>query len=136
MINKLLSLKTLIFVLLLLFGSLSAAKDLSCDNTRVEYNLGASSIYGYENVNIKVFNNKSELLSEMSYEWVHFSITCFNGKENQQFVVYQAYCGGSGCDDLSNFGIIKADTGKVLLEPYAGNRSVAKEILKELPKEL
>ena len=49
-------------------------------------------------------------------------------------IVYQATCGGSGCDSESNWGIIDAFTLRVLLAPRDGNVSEARDILGvELP---
>lgn len=128
--------KLFLLVLALLYCCSGNAMEMVCGKTRVEYNLGPHSIYGYESVDIKVFSVSNELLSEMIYDWVHFSLTCFTNEEKEKFVVYKAYCGGSGCDDSSNFGVISAESGEQLLVPTDNNRRKAKDVLGDIPSEL
>ncbi len=133
MLNQLFSIKTVIITLVFSFSTPSYAQELTCENTRINYQLSPPSSYGYESVTAEVFINDSELPSKLSFEWVHFSIMCFTNIDNDKFIVYKAYCGGSGCDDSSNYGVIDASTGIPLLKPYTGNRTKAKKILKNLP---
>ncbi len=44
-------------------------------------------------------------------------------------VVFQAYCGGSGCRDLDNWGIIDPKSLRVLLVPNDTNREEAMRLL-------
>ncbi len=134
--NQLFNIKTVISILVFLFSTANYAQELICNNTKIDYQLSPPSAYGYESVTAEIFGNGSELLSKFSFEWVHFSIMCFTNIDNEKFIVYKAYCGGSGCDDSSNYGIIDSSTGVSLLKPYAGNRTKTKEILKNLPLEL
>ena len=46
-------------------------------------------------------------------------------------IVYQAYCGGSGCKDLANYGIINADSLEVYLVPNDLNKNIASQLLGE-----
>lgn len=48
-------------------------------------------------------------------------------------IVYQAVCGGSGCFDLSNWGVINADTLQVLLIPAHDSLDAAKRLLGHPP---
>ena len=44
-------------------------------------------------------------------------------------VVFQAYCGGSGCKDLDNWGVIETDQLRVLTVPSDTNREDARRII-------
>lgn len=48
-------------------------------------------------------------------------------------IVYQAVCGGSGCFDLSNWGVINPDTLQVLLVPANDSLDAAKRLLGHPP---
>ncbi len=55
--------------------------------------------------------------------------TCIDDAKGNPRIVYQAYCGGSGCDDLSNWGIIDAVELREILIPSDRNTDRAREIL-------
>ncbi len=55
--------------------------------------------------------------------------TCVDDAKGNPRILYQAYCGGSGCDDLSNWGIIDAVELRELLTPSDRNTDRAREIL-------
>lgn len=55
--------------------------------------------------------------------------TCVNDAQQRPLVVYQAYCGGSGCRDLDNWGIIEPRSLRVLLVPNDHNRGEAERRL-------
>lgn len=134
--NELLIINLVFLFVGLYFSTSSYGVDLTCGNTKIEYTANYNSAYGYEKVNGKIIFDGIKVMSEFSYEWVHFSIICFSNDDHEKFIVYKAYCGGSGCDDSSNYGIINAETGRVLLKPSSGNCTKAKIILKKLPSEL
>ncbi len=54
---------------------------------------------------------------------------CVKDAHGKEKVLYQAHCGGSGCYDLDNWGIIDAKTLNVELVPRKHNAQIAKEIL-------
>ncbi|WP_160287383.1 hypothetical protein [Pseudomonas knackmussii] len=51
-------------------------------------------------------------------------------------VVFQAFCGGSGCEDLHNWGIIDPLKMQTLLAPAPGNALRASEVLGFCPTPL
>lgn len=53
---------------------------------------------------------------------------CRKNHRGRSFIVFQAYCGGSGCKDLDNFGIIDPSDLRVLLVPNDWNRVDAERI--------
>lgn len=55
--------------------------------------------------------------------------TCIDDAKGNPRVVYQAYCGGSGCDDLSNWGVIDPIDLREVLTPSDHNTGRAREIL-------
>lgn len=59
--------------------------------------------------------------------------TCINDAQGKPHIVYQAFCGGSGCDDLTNWGIIDASEIREELIPGAHNGEQARAILGTQP---
>lgn len=59
----------------------------------------------------------------------YFHAACIKGKDQRSYIVFQNYCGGSGCHDLDNFGIIDAASLRILLAPSDNNHSVADKII-------
>lgn len=82
--------------------------------------------WGWEKVSIKFSQKNRAILKE--YEYVHFGIACLQNPSKKNFIVYQAYCGGSACKDFDNWGIINADLLELLIEPTDTNRSQAEKI--------
>jgi len=58
---------------------------------------------------------------------------CVKAADGRPLVVFQAYCGGSGCQDLDNWGIVDPRSLQVLLAPHDGNRKEAQRILGGAP---
>jgi hypothetical protein len=50
---------------------------------------------------------------------------CVVKAESQALVVFQAYCGGSGCKDLDNWGVVNPKTLRVLTVPSDTNHKEA-----------
>jgi hypothetical protein len=71
---------------------------------------------------------------EIQKDYLH--LRCETTSTGKSVIFINHFCGGSGCADLGNYGIIEANTGKVILEPnepFKGNAEKAKEIMgKEL----
>ena len=60
---------------------------------------------------------------------------CVPDRRGNSTVVFQVYCGGSGCFDLDNWGIVDPSDLRVLLVPNDWNRKDAGKILgRPLPK--
>lgn len=58
---------------------------------------------------------------------------CVNKADSAPLVVYQAYCGGSGCKDRANWGVIESERLRVLAVPSDSNRNEAAMILGDQP---
>ncbi|MCA1856918.1 hypothetical protein LE190_13415 [Massilia oculi] len=54
---------------------------------------------------------------------------CMNAADGRPLVVFQAFCGGSGCQDLANWGVIDPALLRVLMVPTDGNRQAAQTLL-------
>lgn len=54
---------------------------------------------------------------------------CLLRADAPPLIVFQAYCGGSGCKDLDNWGVVDPATLRVLIVPADGNRAAARHIV-------
>ncbi|GGP17859.1 hypothetical protein GCM10010970_01910 [Silvimonas iriomotensis] len=61
---------------------------------------------------------------------------CQISTEGRPLIVFQAYCSGSGCHDMDNFGVIDPKDLRVLLVPNDTNREAAAKILGKPAKEI
>src|SRR4051812_47169802 len=67
-----------------------------------------------------------------STENEYFAVRCETDRRGRERILILHTCGGSGCADRANFGIVDPRTGKLLLKPtarYRGNRDKAEAIL-------
>lgn len=58
---------------------------------------------------------------------------CVHAGDGRPLVVFQAYCGGSGCHDGANWGVIDPALLRVLAVPSDGNREEVRKLLGALP---
>jgi hypothetical protein len=58
---------------------------------------------------------------------------CLTSQGSRPLIVFQAYCGGSGCKDRANWGVIDPETLRVLTVPSDSNREEAQKIIGEQP---
>jgi len=54
---------------------------------------------------------------------------CMNAADGRPVIVFQAYCGGSGCRDGANWGVIDPALLRVLMVPADTNRQEAQQLL-------
>ena len=59
--------------------------------------------------------------------------SCVNDVKGNPRVLFQAYCGGSGCKDLDNWGIVDPASLQMLLAPHDSNAAEARRILGVMP---
>ncbi|HYR05285.1 MAG TPA: hypothetical protein VEP71_01230 [Gallionella sp.] len=111
--------------LLLLVPSVYA-ESLQCDRATVNIEYSNKSPLGWELVTLRIVNGKEEITKK--FEYIHFFITCLNNPAKKPYIIYQAYCSGSGCKDFDNWGIIDPSLMKVLLEPSDNNHKKAERI--------
>lgn len=60
---------------------------------------------------------------------------CLDGNDGRPLVVFQAYCGGSGCQDGANWGVVDPAMLRVLMVPTDTNRAQAERLIgRALPR--
>ncbi len=116
----------IIYFLIALFPVLGFADSFKCNSSIVDAKLLNGGPFGYEEVVLTVKRDKKDI--RLRFNNVHFGVECRKNTENKELIVFQAYCGGSGCRDLDNFGIIDPSDLRVLLVPNDENRKLAKKI--------
>jgi len=79
-----------------------------------------------------IFDNGSNALRGAEY----FFAACVKGKDQRSYIIFQNYCVDPGCHDRDNYGIIDADSLRVLLVPDDNNHVRASEILGKQPPHL
>ncbi len=115
-------------------STFSVADSISCGDTLVTVSDAPSAKEPFFNVKIegKSISKNHQFEIQKDYLYLRCEIT----STGKTVIFINHFCGGSGCADFGNYGVIEADTGKVLLEPnqpFKGNSEEAKEIMvKEL----
>lgn len=108
----------------------SFADSISCAGTKVEITFARSTRFPdtVEAVLIASAGARSTILRyDGNIDFI--GAECRKTQQGGPLIVYQAYCGGSACKDLDNFGIIDPKDLRVLLVPNDSNRIVARQIL-------
>ena len=120
--------KLLAVMVLLLTSTSGLAAAIKCDGAKGKFSFEKSELYGgsVEAVLTVMRRGKSTIL-RFHDDWV--GLECRKTKSGKRLFVFQAYCGGSKCLDLDNFGIIDPVELRVLLVPSDHNRQQAREIL-------
>ena len=118
-------------LVLLAFTTNGFAESLQCDgvDVSVQYKeMDPPSASGWEQVTLRVRKDNKRITKQ--YEYVHFKIGCWANPKGKQYIVYQAYCGGSAsyCNHENNWGIIDPVLTKALLDPSPDNRRKAETI--------
>ncbi|MEE1925336.1 hypothetical protein V0R50_26505 [Pseudomonas sp. 148P] len=106
------------------FECAGAVVDFSID-TSLRSTEGADVILRVDN------GSRSTVLRYGSIDYV--GATCDTDSENRPRIVYQAICAGSGCFDLSNWGVIDPDSLRVLLVPADDSLEKATVLLGHRP---
>ena len=55
-----------------------------------------------------------------TYDGGVLHVACLKSRSGKKYVVFQAYCGGSGCPEY-DYGVVDPTTGKLLVEPTGTN---------------
>lgn len=123
-------LRTICLVFLSLLSIYSYADTISCGGKFVTVSDAPSDKEPFFSVTIEGDSASSTHLYEIQND--HLYLRCEVTSSGKHVVLINNFCGGSGCADFGNFGIIEVFSGKVLLEPsqrYKGNIEKAKEII-------
>jgi hypothetical protein len=113
----------------LLISTSTFANPITCDAAKVEISFRKSVQFPdtVEAVLSASIGNRSTVLRyDGNIDFI--GAECRKTKQGTLLVVFQAYCGGSGCKDLGNYGIIDPKDLRVLLVPNDWNHSVANKI--------
>ena len=115
-------------------STLSVADSISCGDSLVTVSDASSTKKPFFTVTIEGKSTTSNHQFEIQKDYLH--LRCEITSTGKSVIFINHFCGGSGCADLGNYGIIETSTGKFLLEPnqpFKGNTKQAKEIMgKEL----
>lgn len=103
--------------------------EVQCAGAKVAIALApnATGEHGYEAI---LTVSRQEKVTTLRYDMgIDFiGAECRKNQQGRSLIVFQAYCGGSGCKDLDNFGIIDPNDLRVLLAPNDWNRADAARI--------
>jgi hypothetical protein len=114
----------------------SAGQEFECDGARVEIRVVSRSGNSLgEDARSTFAVTRERHVRELSYVGGIDFIGghCMRNAARRVMVVFQAYCGGSGCSDLNNWGIVDPQSLQLLLSPSDSNRGDAKRILGRSP---
>jgi hypothetical protein len=116
-----------------LFGaSASAADSFSCGGATVEFSFVKREAKNVEpHVEAIISVSRGRRASVLRYDGKVDIVggACVPNNKGKPTVVFQAYCSGSGCHDLSNWGIVDPADLRVRLVPNDWNRGDAEKIL-------
>ena len=121
--------RTALLVAVLLISTSSLANPISCADAKVLIVFGKSAQFPdtAEAVLTASIGERSTVLRyDGNIDFI--GAECRKTSRGKSFVVFQAFCGGSGCKDLDNFGIIDPKDLRILLVPDDSNHSIAKQI--------
>lgn len=115
-------------------STVSIAESISCGDSLITVFDAPSAKEPFFSVIIEGKSVSSNHKFEIQKDYLQ--LRCEITSTGASVVLINNFCGGSGCADVGNYGIIEANTGKVLLEPnepFKGNTEKAKEVMgKEL----
>jgi hypothetical protein len=121
--------RTAFFISGLLISTLSVANPASCGDAVVNITFGKSSKFpdAVEAVLTASVGNRSTVLRyDGNVDFI--GAECRRTNKGKLLVVFQAFCGGSSCKDLDNFGIINPEDLRILLAPSDSSRAEANKI--------
>jgi hypothetical protein len=126
--------KTIFLFALITIPSFSYADSLLCGGAVVTVSDAESDRKPFFIISIEGKSNNKTLNFEIQKDFLY--LRCEKTATGKPVLFINHFCGGSGCTDFGNFGIIEARTGIILLEPnqpFKGNMEKAKQIMgKEL----
>jgi hypothetical protein len=101
-----------------------AAQSFSCNGAKVRIEVTARESRAWEDRSEAVVTvSRDGVETVLRYRNIDFiGGQCFVASGAQPLVLYQAFCGGSGCKDLANWGVIDPKTMRVLTVPNDSNR--------------
>ena len=122
-----LAISALYVIALLVTGHSYAAQVFSCDGAEVRIEVvGRESPVWEGRAEAVVTVSRDGAITVLRYQNIDFvGGQCFVKNKSQSLVIFQAFCGGSGCEDFANWGIVTPNTVRVLTVPSDTNRKEA-----------
>ena len=128
----------LVAVLTLAFGSAATAgQNFECGEARVEIAVSSRGELplpaedGRSTVTVSLGRDARMLSYIGGIDFIGGH--CVKAADGRPLVVFQAYCGGSGCKDRDNWGIVDPHSLQVLVAPNDSNRIETQKVLGEAP---
>jgi len=119
-------------------GPSYAEQLFSCDGAEVRIEVVAHESPAWEDrAHAVVTVSRGGEKTVLRYQNIDFiGGQCFVNNKSQSLVLFQAFCGGSRCKDLANWGVIDPKTLRVLTVPSDTNREETKKLIGDvaLPK--
>lgn len=108
-----------------------AAQVFSCDGAEVRIEVVAHESPVWEDrAQAVVTVSRAREMTVLRYQNIDFiGGQCLVKNNSQSLVVFQAFCGGSGCKDSANWGVIDPRTLRVLTVPSDTNREEAQTLI-------
>ena len=108
-----------------------AAQKFSCDGAEVRIEVVERSSSSWEDrAEAVVTVSREEEQTVLHYRNIDFiGGECLVKRGVRPLVLYQAVCGGSGCKDLANWGVIDPKTLRVLTVPNDSNRDETRKLV-------
>lgn len=116
-----------VLISLVMTGNSEAAQVFSCDGAEVRIEvLARDSPVWEERAEAVVTIRRAGAVTVLRYLNIDFiGGQCIVKAESQPLIAFQAYCGGSGCKDLDNWGVVNPKNLRVLTVPSDTNRKEA-----------
>jgi hypothetical protein len=116
---------------ILIAPSCHAAQGFSCDGGRVQIEIVGRDSPVWENRAEAVLTvSRDGVATILRYRNIDFiGGQCFAGNDGRALVLFQAFCAGSGCKDLANWGAIDPVTLRVLMVPTDANRDEVQQLI-------
>lgn len=123
-------LKFVIYAAQLFVCSAAIANPIMCETAKVDISFAKSAQFP-ETVESVLTASAGGRATVLRYDGdIDFiGAECRKTMDGKSLIVFQAYCGGSACKDIDNYGIIDPQDLRVLLVPNDTNRALASRIL-------
>jgi hypothetical protein len=115
-----------------LFTCMAAIADpVICGDAKGHVILKNVTIDGYQEIEATLsFTKKGTKTVHYKVKDADFvGLECTTTQNGMPMFIFQEYCGGSGCRDIDNYGLVDPANMKLLLTPDSDNKSIVKNLL-------
>jgi hypothetical protein len=112
-------------------GHSEATQIFACNDAKVRIEVVARESRSWEaRVEAVVTVSRDGAETVLRYRGIDFiGGECLTKTDSQPLVIFQAFCGGSGCKDVANWGVVDPKTLRVLTVPSGSNLEETKKII-------